>query len=125
MVKTYADFLFAEINTRGLIGFFVDDSLQNKLILDNILSEMNITKCTLKDVEIQESGTTLLLEYLLQSEKKIPFGICSSFKMWRNSKGYQYGCVLDKGAGKHIQIRCLGSKNLCNRIKHSEGYEAK
>jgi hypothetical protein len=118
MVQTYGNILYQEFKIRGFISEFSIKSppASNVRMLDDILSDMNITKCTIRDVETSNPGAILHLEYLLQSQHNINFGLCDFFKVWRNKEGWQYGCMFDKGKNKRIQVYCYGSVFKCERV---------
>ncbi|MBU0460886.1 MAG: hypothetical protein KJ771_08845 [Nanoarchaeota archaeon] len=124
MVFTYGNVLYNELKIRGFIRDFSvkGPPIKNVRLLDDILSEMNITKCTIRDVERNYSGTILHLEYLLQSQHDINFCVCDFFKIWKNKQGWQYGCWFDKGKNRRIQVYCYGSLSKCER---AEEYESK
>jgi hypothetical protein len=73
MVFTYGNVLYNELKIRGFIRDFSvkEPPIKNVRLLDDILSEMNITKCTIRDVERNYPSTILHLEYLLQFQHDI------------------------------------------------------
>jgi hypothetical protein len=122
MVTNYGDDIYREIKKGGLLSFFGQNrtDIENVATLDDLLaSKVNITKCTMSDVEMGYHGSILYLEYLLQVRDDVDFGICELFKVWMNRAGWQYGCRLDKGKNRRIQTFCYGHLARCQR---KEGY---
>ena len=117
MVTTYGDTLYREIKVRGLLSLFEgnQDSTDNTWTLNDILSELNLTKSTIAEVEIQHPNSVLYLEFLLQTKDGVDFEICDHFKAWMNWSGWQYGCRFDKGKGERIQVGCYGCLRDCER----------
>jgi len=117
MVLTYGSYLYKEIKLRDLGSFFNGNKCpqDNLRTLSDIMVEMNITKSTSAEVEMEQPGTVLHLAYLLQSNDAVDFGLCPLFKVWCNKEGWQYGCRFDKGKGRRIQVHCYGSRKSCNR----------
>jgi len=124
MGKTYADIIYHEIKIRGLVRLFKPGAsqIENKGTLDDILNEMNVTKCSIKDVEMESPGSALYLTYLLQKDKGINFGICEFFKMWNKESGWQYGCKMDQGRGSRIQVNCHARVHRCERKQQVQDY---
>jgi len=109
----------------GLVDTFLKEksgsSLRENLSkLERFLSQSNITKSTIGDLELSHPGAFLYLTYLLQSKHGAYFGICGSYKVWFNRQGWQYGCRLDKGKGRRIQVYCNGDHVKCERVKELE-----
>lgn len=123
MVKTFADELCKDIYKKGLNEKFSEDPKNNIDTLDNIVRRANISKCSLSELEIIEEGTTLQLKYLLQKNSQVSFGLCDYFKVWKNYEGWQYGCWLDKGEGRRIQVYCKGKyPDFCERLEKYKQY---
>jgi len=124
MVKTLANEIFKEMKLRQLMDTFKrEDKNGNKSILEGHLIEINITKCSMSDLDINEPGELHYLQYLLQSEGGINFGICEFYKVWKNKEGWQYGCYFDKGKGKRIQVGCDGFQNQCVRTEDLSAFK--
>ena len=119
MVQTYGEFLYKELKIRGLTESFStkNSPIDNIKILNDILVDMNVTKNTICGVEMEHPGSILYLQYLLQLNHGINFGICEFFKVWKNREGWQYRCRLDKGKNRRIQVRCQGSLSRCEKKK--------
>ena len=89
-MKTFADILYAELGEKDFLRF-TGDSANNYQILEQIVSELNTSKCTLKEVEIEHEGTGHYLAYLLQKNKNINCNLCENYKTWMNHNGWQRG----------------------------------
>lgn len=117
MVQSLGDFIYKEIK-RGLISCFLEEKRSIKMNirkLNQILMLMNITKSSLAELEMEDFNSLLRLLYLLQTNHNINFGICKNYKIWKNRNGWQYGCFLDKGKRKRIQVYCGGDIKKCER----------
>ena len=117
MVESFGDYLYKELKHSGGIDKFSkkNSTLENVKILDDLLLKLNITKGTITDVEKSYPDSTNHLTYLIQTRNSIDFNVCEMYKVWKNRDGWQYGCALDKGKGKRIQVYCLGNQNNCER----------
>ena len=126
ITKSFADIVFAELSGRGLTLFPFEGSVaENSAVLEDLLAELNITKCTLQDIDSEYPGATLHLRYLLQTKGGINFGLCEHLKMWQNKEGWQYRCFFDQGTRRSIPVNCLGSYAVCEREEQRLSYEAK
>ncbi|MCA9495896.1 MAG: hypothetical protein KC589_03055 [Nanoarchaeota archaeon] len=117
MVQTLANTILKEMELRGITKDFYqkNNPKENTITLAHHISEMNITKCSLAELDRNDPGVLKHLVYLLQSEYNIKFDICEYYKIWKNRDGWQYGCFFDKGKGKRIQVSCEGKEYKCVR----------
>lgn len=124
MVQTYSSVLYKELKIRGLFKFFSSKNspIENYRVLENLLLELNVSKSSCKDIERDSPGAVLHLEYLMQKDESIKFGICDFFKVWMNQRGWQYGCRFDKGKGRRIQVSCYGNLKNCERRTEYNNY---
>jgi hypothetical protein len=115
MVTTIAYEIFKEFKRRGIEQSFQErDPGEYRSILDGILSELNISKSTLGELESHNPGTSSELLYLMQSEMGIDFEICKHYKMWINRKGEQRRCWFNRGP---VQVNCYG---IIEKCEHDE-----
>lgn len=111
-MKTKADVAYSDIKTRIEYGtcVFANTAAENFKILDSEINTVNLAKCGLDDLESEQNGSTAYLAYLLQSKKKVEFGVCPKAKMWFNHAGLQTRCLHE---GAQIPVRCKGALNHC------------
>jgi len=119
MVDTLIDEVYREISHGMLHKFDGAYNINDKMaVLNLILGQLNITKCTIMDLEMQQTGASTYLIYLLQTDGSIDFDICPHFKMWYNRRGKQTRCRFNTGP---IQVRCYGQVPNC---ENKEAYDA-
>lgn len=126
MVKTLADEIFNELKIRGSYIDQFDPKASPRehcATLDLLVETLNFTKTNLATLELQHPGTSLYLRYLFQDHYDIDMGICRLVKIWKNRRGWQYGCFLDKGRGRRIQVMCYGKIESCVREEQRRNYE--
>jgi len=115
MVKVFVDAIYREFKIRGAKERFTNKEKSEYLkILDDILIEMNITKCHVRDLDNEFPGSSSYLIYLLQANEGIDFGLCQYYKTWFNEKGMQRRCQFNKGP---IQVNCYGKITKCENMK--------
>ena len=122
MTKTTIDSIYKEIKIRVLLEKFSgSNSVKESLgILNNILMNMNVTKCSLSDLESENPHASLYLTFLLQSEDGIYFDLCEHFKMWYNRNGEQKRCRFNTGP---IQVACYASLDRCENFKKYQEFK--
>lgn len=81
--------------------------------------ETNVTKCTLADMEMEISGSSRFLIYLVQGEYRIDMGICPFYKMWHNREGEQQRCWFNMGP---VQVNCYGRVPVCENPEEYAQY---
>jgi hypothetical protein len=111
MVVTFIDKVYKELKKYGVLDLLKEASDIGERIkkLNEILINWNVTKCQLFELDFFQDYGSLYLEFLLQNESGINFGICENFKMWYNRQGVQMRC---KNL-KNKQVMCFGNKNKC------------
>lgn len=111
-MKTKADVLYADLKIRLQNGMFTfaEEPFENFKILDRELNTINLAKCSLDDLEMEQNGSGAYLAYLFQSKNKVEFGVCPKAKMWCNHAGFQSRCLHE---GAQIPVRCHGSLVRC------------
>lgn len=116
MVKRLSDEIFR--NIRGDSTYKrIDDiqSIPERIeVISMSLTELNITKSTLSDVETSETGTSSHLLYLLQEDSGIDLGLCPYYKLWYNRIGEQRRCRFNEGP---VQVYCFGKIEKCENEK--------
>jgi len=112
-MKIKADLAYSELKLMVQYGtlVFTDEPFKNFEILDKELNTVNLTKCELNDLDIENSGSSTYLAYLLQSKNGVKFGLCSKAKIWFNQSGCQNRCQHN---GRDIPVRCSGVLNKCS-----------
>jgi hypothetical protein len=68
------------------------------------LPKINELKMTYSELSINYPTDLFYATYKLQNEGGIDFGICDKLKMWKNKKGWQYGCFYDKRKTKEYKF---------------------
>ncbi len=112
-MKIKADLAYAELKLRVQYKMvsFTDEPYQNFQLLDREMNTVNLAKCSLNDLEVETRGSSAYLAYLLQTNQKVPFGVCPKVKMWFNQAGCQSRCLHE---GAQIPVRCYGSLDRCS-----------
>ena len=90
VMKIKADLAYAELKLRVQYKMvsFTDEPYQNFQLLDREMNTVNLAKCSLNDLEVETRGSSAYLAYLLQTNQKVPFGVCPKVKMWFNQAGF-------------------------------------
>jgi hypothetical protein len=111
-MKTKADLAYSDLKVRMQYGMlvFTEDPYENFKLLDSELNTINLAKCGLNDLEIEQRGAGQYLAYLFQSKHAVSFGVCPKVKMWFNHAGLQSRCQHE---GSETPVRCQGCLNLC------------
>lgn len=111
-MKVKADLAFSDLRARLLYKtlVFTDKPFDNFKILDAELNTINLAKCGLNDLEVEQIGSGAYLAYLLQSRCEVPFGVCPKAKMWFSQAGFRNRCIHE---GAQIPVRCHGSLDRC------------
>ncbi|MBI3190779.1 hypothetical protein HYZ41_03685 [archaeon] len=124
MVSNKTDYIFREINSRGLGKTIISKPTIPERIdtLNYVVMEMNITKCSLSDLDIDRPGSVHHLVFLIQDMYKVDMGICPFYKMWYNKNGQQNRCRFNKGP---VQVDCSGYKNMCEHKQEYAEYDGK
>ena len=111
-MKTKVDEIYEDVKSIAKYkkNLFTDSSKKNIQILSELIRTVNIAKCELFDLDVENPFGSLYLMYLLQSKDKIPFGICESFKIWYNlEEGVRMSCIKKGNA-----YLCKGLAKKCN-----------
>ncbi|MFP4401553.1 MAG: hypothetical protein ACLFPQ_06760 [Candidatus Woesearchaeota archaeon] len=115
MAKTNADEAYKELLSLKIVEKIKGSEKEKMKVLDELFSKINSFKMTFYEFVSYYPEDSLYVLYLLQKNNSIDFNLCRKFKMWNNREGWQYGCELDKGKGKRIQINCKGNIKKCER----------
>lgn len=112
MVKRKANEIFRYIRGEQLYKRLLDEADFPKRIdiVNEFLTELNITKCRFSDLDIEEPKTSTYLLFLLQEDSGIDLNFCPYYKMWYNSHGEQRRCWFNEGP---VQVECYGKLNKC------------
>ncbi|MFZ4632445.1 MAG: hypothetical protein ACOYL8_04605 [Patescibacteria group bacterium] len=115
-MKTKADLVYQDLKIMlaNKVFSFSEEPSENYRILDEQVGRVNLAKCGLKDLDLEQPYTSLYLAHLLQSEKNVPFGLCPDFKMWFNQYGYQARCRQNVGP---VNVRCNAILSCCPKKK--------
>ena len=109
-MKTKIDEIYKDI--KGRIKYktvlFTKNPKENIKILSKVVETVNIAKCNLADLDMELSGSSLYLMWLLQTKENIPFELCKELKMWFNQEGLQLRCNKKENAYK-----CQGKISNC------------
>ena len=77
--------------------------------MNELVSEINITKSSLRELDIDNPGASFHLQYLLQ-EDGVNFGLCPFYKEWYNRHGRQSRCRFNEGP---VQVYCGAEHAKC------------
>lgn len=111
-MKTKADLVYSDLRLRvaNKMIKFSEEPAKNYEILDEQLGTVNITKCGLRELDLEEPYSSLYLAYLLEKNDKVPFAVCPEFKIWFSYAGCQMRCRHNVGP---VRANCQGRVNLC------------
>ena len=92
-MKSKIDLIFEDIlgRKKSIPTLFTDNPKENIKILAELMPTVNLAKCTLFDLDIEEPNSVMYLTYLLQKES-IPFGICKNVKVFRKNETIVVKC---------------------------------
>lgn len=112
-MKTSADLAYADLKVRMQYGkiVFTESPFENFQLLDSELNTINLAKCDLNDLEIEQPGFGSYLGYLFQTKNGVNFGLCPKVKMWFNHAGFQNRCQHEES---QTPVRCHGNLNRCS-----------
>jgi len=115
-MKTKADLVYQDLKIQlaNKLFSFTETPSENYLILDKQVGTINLAKCGLRDLDLEQPFSSLYLAHLFQSELAVPFGLCPDFKMWFNQYGYQARCRQNTGP---VHVRCNAMINCCPKKK--------
>ncbi|MBS3050799.1 MAG: hypothetical protein J4400_01490 [Candidatus Aenigmarchaeota archaeon] len=108
MAKTFADEIYRAVKGHE----FTSDPQTNRRLLGELVSVINITKCTLRELDTDHPGTSFHLQYLLQEEDGVNFGMCPFYKEWYSGRGRQTRCRFNEGP---VQVYCSAERAKCAR----------
>ncbi|MFA4942494.1 MAG: hypothetical protein WC564_02545 [Patescibacteria group bacterium] len=112
-MKTKTDLVYQDLKLRLLAEMltFTNNPTENFKILDKELSTVNLTKCSLHDLEMEIPGSFTYLIYLLQTNHKVNFGVCPKLKVWFNQAGLQNRCQHED---RLMMAHCFGVMDHCS-----------
>src|SRR3989338_2885138 len=113
VTKTFANEIYMSLRGQKFTG----DPKANVRILNGLVSALNITKCTLRELDIDHPGASFHLQYLFQ-EGGVEFGLCPFYKQWYSGSGRQSRCRFNEGP---VQVYCGAERRECS---HPSEYDA-
>ncbi|HIG97755.1 MAG TPA: hypothetical protein HA230_05435 [Candidatus Aenigmarchaeota archaeon] len=120
-------FRIADEIFRALRGYKLKDELEalptpaeRVRAINDLLMNVNITKCTMADLDRDSPGTSSHIVFRIQEEYEIDMGFCAFYKMWYNARGQQERCYFNAGP---VQMSCGGDVRGCQRRERYREFE--